>query len=217
MPETSVLFEISASKAKKGDWDKPGDQLKSSRLLFFWQSKIQLSRYNIQEHQTEWFLKRDSSHLRTKEKESWWSFPLRLCNTTTPAYLSLRWLSTFVINCLGCLYFSPSLSFLVTLHLLLCASPFQTSIFPIGDSQFCLKIRGVNCDVVASGQVAALVFRGVGCVCVRACPLLRGARPHFNPGFSGGAAPDGAIVLRHASIIHGEPEKVAECVCLLNN
>ncbi|KAK1897328.1 SH2 domain containing adapter protein D [Dissostichus eleginoides] len=29
--------------------------------------------------------------------------------------------------------------------------------------------------------------------------------------------PDGAIVLRHASIIHREPEKVAECVCLLNN
>lgn len=31
------------------------------------------------------------------------------------------------------------------------------------------------------------------------------------------SAPDGAIVLHHASIIHREPEKVAECVCLLNN
>lgn len=30
-------------------------------------------------------------------------------------------------------------------------------------------------------------------------------------------APDGAIVLRHASIIHRELGKVAECVCLLNN
>lgn len=33
----------------------------------------------------------------------------------------------------------------------------------------------------------------------------------------GGGSPDGAIVLHHASIIHREPEKVAECVCLLNN
>lgn len=29
--------------------------------------------------------------------------------------------------------------------------------------------------------------------------------------------PDGTIVLRHASIIHRDPEKVVECVCLLNN
>lgn len=43
-------------------------------------------------------------------------------------------------------------------------------------------------------SVAVVVFRCVACVCVcrpgclRACFPLRGARPHFNPGFGGGAA-----------------------------
>lgn len=48
---------------------------------------------------------------------------------------------------------------------------------------------------------------------------LKGAGPHSKPGLSGVSPRTrwGTIVLHHASIIHREPEKVAKCVCLLNN
>lgn len=65
-----------------------------------------------------------------------------------------------LINCLSCLQFL-FLSFLVTLHLLLCASDVKPSSLSTHPSQFYLRIRGVKCDVEVSWQAAECCSGGV--------------------------------------------------------
>lgn len=103
------------------------------------------------------------------------------------------------------------------------------------NSRFVPQLHELICHsfpLSVSLYVSPPVIEWSRCVCTRVCirgsfiPQLfharlssKGAGPHFNPGLSGVVPRTrwGTIVLHHASIIHREPEKVAKCVCLLNN
>lgn len=131
---------------------------------------------------------KDNSHQNTGGEEYWWNFPLRLCNTATWAYLLLRWLSTFLIcnklSCLSLFSLSLSLSPFLLPFTCFCVLLIYTPLSQCVSLSFTWELEVWNvmwCR--ADGQQS-----GVGCVWNRACLPMRGARPYFNPGFSGGAA-----------------------------
>lgn len=156
------------------------------------------------------------------------------CNTPLPEIISNSGrLSTFLIsNKLSRLSpISPSLRFLVALHLLLCASHLNPSLFPRVPLSFAWELEVWNAMwrwADRQQSVAAAVCFGASvwvcararvdpCACVRISHWGVPGRTLILAWAEVRPAPDGAIVLCHASIIHGEPEKVAECVCLFNN
>lgn len=91
----------------------------------------------------------------------------------------------YVINCLVCLYFlSLSLSPFLLPFTCFCVLLIYTPLSQCVSLSFTWELEVWNvmwCR--ADGQQS-----GVGCVWNRACLPMRGARPYFNPGFSGGAA-----------------------------